>query len=407
MKKLENNLSLDQTQYLLGPRAIRDRAAVLYKLVEDGGGQFSINLSKLPEVGDLVIDVIKNNYPDLEIPYHSRWNHFSAGGIDRVLEFEKLIKKNDAKEQIRQKIDLVVTSVLLDAGAGAKWKYFEGPEKLEYCRSEGLAVASYHMFLASTFGEGLTATGKQLSKITPLDIAEAFQVSDDNPLAGLEGRAHLIQKLGTCLLEQEHYFPGARPGNMIDFLEAEHGLEISASQILEVVLKGFGGIWPGRFNSNGLNLGDCWHHPLLGESVVFESLIPFHKLSQWLCYSLIGPIRDAGFTVSEVDLLTGLPEYRNGGLLIDSGLIEVKDKSLLGQSHSPGSPLIVEWRALTIHLLDIIGDYVREKLGKPVEEFPLVKILEGGTWWAGRKLAADLRHEGEPPLKIKSDGTVF
>ncbi|MGE0634502.1 MAG: DUF1688 family protein, partial [Pseudobdellovibrionaceae bacterium] len=40
-------------------------------------------------------------------------------------------------------------------------------------------------------------------------------------------------------------------------------------------------------------------------------------------------------------------------------------------------------------------------------EFPLAKVLEGGTWWAGRFLAAEKRQGGPPPIQIKSDGTVF
>jgi hypothetical protein len=41
------------------------------------------------------------------------------------------------------------------------------------------------------------------------------------------------------------------------------------------------------------------------------------------------------------------------------------------------------------------------------EQFPLAKVLEGGTWWAGRFLAKEKRSDGSPPLQIESDGTVF
>jgi hypothetical protein len=38
---------------------------------------------------------------------------------------------------------------------------------------------------------------------------------------------------------------------------------------------------------------------------------------------------------------------------------------------------------------------------------PLAKILQGGTWAAGRKIARERRADGSPPLRVVSDGTVF
>ncbi len=135
--------------------------------------------------------------------------------------------------------------------------------------------------------------------------------------------------------------------------------------------------------------------------------MPFHKLSQWLTYSLLVPILESGIPVSGVDELTGLAEYRNGGLMLDSGLISLRDPSIASKAHSPSSEVIVEWRALTLVLLDEIAARVREKLGKSAAEFPLAKVLEGGTWHAGRKLAREKRKGGGPPLNLDSDGTVF
>ena len=52
-----------------------------------------------------------------------------------------------------------------------------------------------------------------------------------------------------------------------------------------------------------------------------DGLVPLHKLSQWLAYSLIEPLIEAGFSITEIDGLTGLAEYRNGGLFIDAGVL--------------------------------------------------------------------------------------
>ena len=136
-------------------------------------------------------------------------------------------------------------------------------------------------------------------------------------------------------------------------------------------------------------------------------MIPFHKLSQWLSYSLVEPLEEAGIRVTGIDDLTGLAEYRNGGLFLDSEVIALRDPSEMEKEFSPDDERIIEWRALTIALLDRIAGPVRERLGVKLKDFPLARILEGGTWWAGRELAAELRQDGGPPLKIKSDGTVF
>jgi hypothetical protein len=138
-----------------------------------------------------------------------------------------------------------------------------------------------------------------------------------------------------------------------------------------------------------------------------NGLVPFHKLSQWMAYSLIEPLQWAGCTVTDIDGLTGLPEYRNGGLFLDGGVISLKDPKDADRAHEPGSALVVEWRALTVVLLDEIAAHIRRSLGMNGETLPLAKILEGGTWSAGRRIAREKRTGGGPPLSIVSDGTVF
>jgi hypothetical protein len=202
-------------------------------------------------------------------------------------------------------------------------------------------------------------------------------------------------------------FSTPRPGALVDRLLAKYGKKIPATGILKEVLLGFGPIWPGRLQCQGKNLGDVWSHPALGQAGEFSSLVPFHKLSQWLTYSLIEPLEWAGCEVTDVDQLTGLAEYRNGGFFVDAGVLNLKDQSLLSQSHSPKDALIIEWRALTVYFLDQIAVDVQKALGRDSLSFPLARVLEGGTWWAGRALAEQKRAGATPPLQIASDGTVF
>ncbi len=87
--------------------------------------------------------------------------------------------------------------------------------------------------------------------------------------------------------------------------------------------------------------------------------MPLHKLSQWLTYSLIEPFRWAGVAVTGVEALTGLPEYRNGGLLLDTGVLRLRDPADAERSGRPADELVVEWRALTVALLDELAPLVR------------------------------------------------
>jgi hypothetical protein len=108
-----------------------------------------------------------------------------------------------------------------------------------------------------------------------------------------------------------------------------------------------------------------------------------------------------------VDGLTGLAEYRNGGLFVDTGVLRLTDPGASGRTHNVSDPLIVAWRSMTVALLDRLAPRVRDLLGVGAEEFPLARMLEGGTWIAGRRIAAELRADGGPPFAIISDGTVF
>jgi hypothetical protein len=167
-------------------------------------------------------------------------------------------------------------------------------------------------------------------------------------------------------------------------------------------------MWPSRLELDGVPLGDCWRHPALVTGDATNALMPLHKLSQWLTYSLLEPLQQAGITVTDIDGLTGLAEYRNGGLLIDTGVLVLRDPAAAQRAHAVDATLVVEWRALTVALLDRLAEIVRQRLNMDAQSLPLAKILQGGTWTAGRQIARALRPDsGGPPLTIVSDGTVF
>jgi Protein of unknown function (DUF1688) len=199
-----------------------------------------------------------------------------------------------------------------------------------------------------------------------------------------------------------------RPGGLYDYLVCQcEDARLKAPQILEQVLIHLGPIWSGRLSLGGLSLGDTWRHAAIRRTDLTNGLIPFHKLSQWLVYSLIEPLARAGIHVTDIDGLTGLAEYRNGGLFVDTGVIAAREPTAAARPHATQSPLVVEWRALTVGLLDRIAPLVRDRLGVTAAALPLACVLEGGTWAAGRWLARQRRPDGGPPIQVISDGTVF
>jgi hypothetical protein len=376
--------------YLRTPAAIRERAEQMLKYVEDGcSSWFVLDANGLEAAVQATLKVTWQRFGDpSKIPFHSRWRHFEAGGHDRWSASATRLKGLPKEEVARRRIDLAVVSVLLDAGAGADWSYREPGTGDTYTRSEGLGVASFHMFMNGAFSrdpksDPMRVDAERLATLAPMDIAMGFQVKAHNPLLGLEGRAELLRKLGGVGLD--------RPGALFDSVAT--GDEVKAAAILAAVLDKLSPIWPSP-------MGDVWRHPAIG-------LVPFHKLSQWMSYSLVEPLAGAGLKVVELDALTGLPEYRNGGLLVDAGALRPKQAALLQRVFKPGDEPIVEWRALTVALLDRIAEHVRGHLGLDAKRLPLVKVLEAGTWFAGRALAADRREGGGPPIAVESDGTVF
>jgi hypothetical protein len=303
--------------------------------------------------------------------------------------------------------------VLLDAGAGEAWRWRERSSGEVFARSEGLALASLELFERGLLSEDPSrparADAAALRALSAAVLADVFQVRDDNPLLALEGRALLLNRLGAAIaLDPDRFGKPARLGNLYDHLKvlARDG-RLPARTILVTLLESLASIWPGRTELGGHNLGDVGWHPAAAAEDPTSNLVPFHKLSQWLAYSLIEPLEDAGISVTGLDELTALAEYRNGGLLIDLGVLRPRHAAVLGEAHTGGSEIVVEWRALTIALIDRLAGRIRAKLGLTAEELPLAKVLEGGTWAAGRRIAGALRPGGGPPLRLLSDGTLF
>jgi len=245
-------------------------------------------------------------------------------------------------------------------------------------------------------------------------VEKGFQVRESNPMVGLEGRVKLLKNLGGALRSRPEIFAHQgtfRPGNLIDSVLSYDPASsiLPLARLWHAVIEGLQQVWPtaGRIHWNGVSLGDVWHHSALGSATDPEAWIPFHKLSQWLTYSLLEPLNQGGFTITGLEDLTGLPEYRNGGLFLDFGVLSPRDPSILSTPLDVSSEWIVEWRALTVLLLDAVAQRLRDRMALTAEQLPLAKVLEAGTWKAGRRIAVQKREGGGPPVHVISDGTVF
>lgn len=412
MPNTAENAALER---LRSPECIRERCRELLDLADAGAlAHFRLQRERLGSAADYVLATIETRYPHLDIPFHSRWRHFHAGGRDRWRALEAALAGEDAASIARRRIDLAVTSVLLDAGAGDAWRYVEPASGETFARSEGLAIASFDMFAAGAFSndadDRARADAAALTGLSAARLEAAFQVSADNPLAGVDGRVALLKGLGEALARDAERFGAAepRPGNLYDYLAARaDGGRLSARALFSAIVEGLAPIWPGRLRLGGANLGDVWQHSAIRRDDPSDRLVPFHKLSQWLAYSLVEPLEAAGLRIDGLDALTGLAEYRNGGLFVDLGVLACKDADAAVRRHAVDSELVVEWRALTVALLDELAQSLRSRLGLDTERLPLIKILEGGTWAAGRRVARERREGGASPVAILSDGTVF
>jgi Protein of unknown function (DUF1688) len=387
---------------------------MVHRYVADGRSpHFTLDESRLAAVAAYVADVTRDAYPDLRIPYHSRWRHFSAGGIDRWTALAERLDV-DPVERARIAVDLATVSVLLDAGAGDAWRYREDETGLSFARSEGLAVASLDMFGAGLFSSDARqphrVDGVALGRIDAAMLAHRFQVAVGNPLIGVEQRSALLRRLARALADRPDLFghAPARPGHLVDhFLGVSHDKRVAAATVLAALLDGLSPIWPSGLTLDGFAVGDAGRHPAVRTDDASDGIVPFHKLSQWLTYSLLEPLEGAGLAVERLDELTALPEYRNGGLLVDLGVIRPRTAIDPRTRHEVSSELIVEWRALTVALMDPLVDLVRAKLGVGAA-FTMPHMLQGGTWSAGRKIARELRPpDGPSPIPVAADGTVF
>ncbi|MFC5516898.1 DUF1688 family protein [Kaistia terrae] len=372
---------------LLSASAVRERANLLLELGIAGKlDHFVVDLKKLPAAADAVIETIRADYPDLDIPFHSRWRDFEAGQIDRFGGLVDAAGITDPLVFGRAAFDLAIVSVALDSDPGPDWHYHEAMTGETLSGSEGVGVASLVLFASGLFSQDpadpLRVDAAALAVLDAADLAEAFQVTPENPMAGLEDRVRLLNKLGRIVADRADLFGEgeARPGGLFAkvLATADEDGRVSALQIFDLVQEALGPLWPGSLLRDGVALGDTFEHAKLVTDDPTSGLVPLHQPAQWLSYSLIEPLLWTGVEVVDLDVLTGIPDDRIGTLFLDAGVL-VPRHAPAGKRSLDGDEFTVEGRALTVALLDSVAVLVREKLGLDAEALPLAKVMQAVT----------------------------
>ena len=448
------------------PATIRARCAGLLGAVEQGvSPSFKLNRDALPALADRVAALTRQRFPDLAVPLHSQWRQLEAGGKSRKDELDQRLAGRSQVEVARVHVDMIIVNCLLGGGAGANWIYAESaaisaaalpqaaPEDLlalldqaaakrpapatdgdapqplaapaaTYRHTEGLAVASFRAFMAGAFssqaGDPQRADATALRHVDAAALRAIFQSSPSNPVVGLDARAAMLARLGHALQDEAardvaRGLPAqARPALLFDRITGYGArTEVSATEVLDHVLRVFSPVWPPGSKVQGLPAGDVWPHLWAGSAIAghqqdrtTDGWVPFHQLAQWITCSLLEPLSWAGVRVTNLNALTALPNARNAGLLIDAGVIVPRDPRLLARTWKPQDELVIEWRALAVVLLDELAVLVRQRLGLTEEQLPMPCFMEGGSDAAGRELALSLRPDGSPPVRLEGDGIL-
>ncbi len=205
--------------HLLTANAVRLAASRMFEDAAANALQcWTIDIDALPAVADLVAAITRQNYPDLVIPFHSRWRHFDVGGLDRWARLQSIWHGISTREMARRAFDLVIPSVLCDAGFAGQWTYFDAATGKSFNSSEGLALASFELYRnAAAMNPANAWEADWLENLSDFTFTQVFQVSDSNPLVGVAGRVQLLQSLGQACHARPDMFAAngkARPGGL-------------------------------------------------------------------------------------------------------------------------------------------------------------------------------------------------
>lgn len=402
----------------LSPIFTRVRSKELTQLVLKNQSKFfTLDSSKKEEALEFLEKVILSRFQKDKIAKHGRRQHLSSKNRNYFEKVENICQKAGCTFAVENKLELLLLSCFLDAGAGQNWKYNDSYFNCQLVGSEALAAASTDLYLKLISDnliskKNISLTSDALKNMKFDEFSKSFQHDEsNNALLGAKGRYDSLTQLGSCLeLHPSIFVTSHKPElkNIYHFFQSivEHK-SLNLEEVFKTIVFIFHDFFTSDTKINEINLCDSRIHSNLISLPLVGKKIPFFKLIQWMVYSIDDFFNSQGIPTINEEFLSGLAEYRNGGFFMDTNIINLKSKNLSHQSYSIDSELVTEWRALTITLLDEFLEELKIKRG--YNHLNMSKLLEGGTWIAGRKLARENRPDSpySPPIKIITDGKFF
>ena len=358
------------------------------------------------------------------IPSHSRWRHFDAGGVDRLAELERAARRRSTPtERARARIDLVVDQraarrrrraalALRRAGHRRDVRALRGPGggELPRCSCAGAFSADPATPLrVDADGAGARRRGRL--------GAASSRCRATIRWSGSTGRAALLRRLGARAAARGPSLRCRRraPGRTCSTLlraraRARRGVAARATSCARCSI----GLRPDLAGptaaATASTLGDVWPHPARRRRRARRGLVPFHKLSQWLAYSLLEPLERAGVRGDRTS--TRSPAWPSTATAACCSTpacsCRAPRRRRCASVHRSGDELVVEWRALTVALLDRARRRACARaLGAPRASCrwrASSKAAPGPPAASSRPSAARRRRRR---IRVASDGTVF
>lgn len=391
--------------------AVRERCGQLLDRARVGqSAWFTVDDGRLREAAAAVARALRGLQPRGAVEPPGPWQLLRHAGPERRAQLDTLLGDVHPTVRARALVDFTVVAALLGGQAPAPWAWQEAATGQAWHGAQGLAVATLHAFSAGMFSSDprhpCQVDARGLRALLDDRLAAAFQVHAGNPLAALPARALLLRQLGELMAGLPEVFEDeGRPAGLYNLLVAPeggiaHSADVDAHDILSQVLHALSALWPLGHWSGGVPLGDVWRHGAVRADVA-DGWVPFHQPAQRLAYALLEPFAWSGVQVRGIDRLTALPGLHEGGLLLDSGVLRLREPEAAHQPWHPGDEIVVEWRAATVGLLDELLPLVQREAGAAAA--PTLASLLAATRAAGLALAGE-RRGGAPALQVQAGG---
>ena len=379
----------------------------------------AIDLDRLDGAVDLVLETTRKAYPT------STCRSIRAGGTSsstattagRASPTQH--RWPDRAARARAEFDLAIVSVLLDAGAGPTWRYRDaadrrGDRPLGRAWRWRASRCSRPALSRPMPRDPLRADADVLANLAVADLARGFQVarrqSAGRPRGPRRSAAPPRQagrREAGCL---RHATTAAARRPVRSARGAGRRAAASrARRSCRELLQQLGPIWPSRLTLGGIPLGDCWRHPAL--TTRRRDQRPGAAAQALAMAGLFADRAAADAPASTSPTSTASPASPNIAMAACSSIPACwrsATPTMPQREHDVASPLVVEWRALTVALLDRSPTAVRQRLGLDARVAAAGEdAAKAAPGPRAARIARERRADGSPPLKVISDGTVF